>query len=274
MNSHSLTEDPFKILDVNYGDNLQTIRERFKALVLRYHPDRKNGNAEMFQKVKNSYAYIYKFKKNQQNHKKKQNRTFENFLQERKIADKINSNQQTRKQILQPNNLDQNAFNNIFEKNKILTAYDAGREEFLKNETNAKKKAIVVVKDPKIFADSMDVAELGVETVDDFSTYTRKKESNKISCADIKYAYENKEILQGNMKNIRQDSFLRNASQVEHLQNQRQNISYEMSPQEKLWYDMKQKEIEEDEQKRLHFVNKQKEISERQFLRVSKYLTQ
>ena len=273
MNKTYVSEDPFKVLDVKYSDDLKTIREKFKKLVLKYHPDRKYGDADKFQRIKDSYAYIFKFKKSQQNEYQKQNRTFEKYLEDRGIEDKITQNRRTRKQVLQPNNLDSATFNDIFEKNKIKDAYDTGRQDFLKDEMNKTKMQIKVVDEPEIFPDFGNIRQLGVETVDDFSTYVKRKNNKEISCSDIKYAYANREILEHNMKNIRGDSYLKNADQVDKLQRKRNNISYEMSTQEKLWNDMKQKELEEKEQKRLHFINKQKEISERQFLRVSKYLT-
>ena len=70
-----MSENPFEILNVNYSDDLKIIRERFKKLVLKYHPDRKMGNKDKFQKIKDSYAYIYKLKKTQERGNKKQNRT-------------------------------------------------------------------------------------------------------------------------------------------------------------------------------------------------------
>lgn len=273
MEKKYLEEDPFLLLNVKYSAELPTVREKFKKLVLKHHPDR-GGDPVMFQRIKNAYSYIFKLRKRQQNEIKKQNRTFNKFLEQRTVEDTITKNKQNRKQVLNPSNLDYNTFNTLYEKNRIKDAYDVGRKNFLQQETDKKKRAIMIVKEPKIFGDGFlnNVKELGIETVDDFSTYVKKK--GEVPCSDIKYAYENKEILENNMKNTRKDSYLSNDTkqQIQELRNKRNNISFNMTPQEKLMYDMQIKETEEAEQKRLHFINKQNEIAQRQFLRVSQFI--
>ena len=60
----SNTMDPYKVLGVPYDADIQQIREQFKKLVLKAHPDR-GGNQKVFQLIKNAYSYLYKYKTNE-----------------------------------------------------------------------------------------------------------------------------------------------------------------------------------------------------------------
>ncbi len=51
--------DPYEILEVDYDASLTTIREAFKKLVLKHHPDR-GGNPQHFHIIKGAYSYIFK----------------------------------------------------------------------------------------------------------------------------------------------------------------------------------------------------------------------
>ena len=50
MNDSQVELDPYEVLGVDYEAELPEIREAFKKLVLKHHPDR-GGNARSFQLI-------------------------------------------------------------------------------------------------------------------------------------------------------------------------------------------------------------------------------
>jgi len=212
-----------KILKIKPQDNLNKIRNNFKKLALKYHPDKKQGNSEYFQQIKNAYSYLYKIKTEELQNKKKQNRTMSTYRKERKMPNIYNQNITTRN------------FNEQFEKNRIKDAYDEGRLDFLNKDNSKIKLPVAIIKKPKLLQNSImnNCRQLDIQSIDDFSSFINNKtnNSNQISCFDIKYAYENKESIDS-VKNIEKytknsDNLIRNPyaknldNDIYKLQNQR-----------------------------------------------------
>ena len=59
----TMRDDPYTILEVNRGDTLDTIKKAYKRLALRWHPDKKNGNEEMFKRITVAYDALNPDKK-------------------------------------------------------------------------------------------------------------------------------------------------------------------------------------------------------------------
>lgn len=256
--------DPFKFLGVEYSATLNEIREKFKKLVLKYHPDRPNGNVEYFMKIKKAYSSIYNYKLQQEKELKKQQRTYNAYKNQRdaQLTD------------LQPNlkyhQINQHEFNDIFENTKIRDLYDEGRGDFLKTKKiNPNKLKISIIKEPEYFDGSLvaNKRELGKETVNDYSTYVnRNKNQRNIPCSDLKFAYENRESVE-KMGNTRADSFL-SSKKLQNLQKRRNNITHKMSKNEKEYYRQQEKQKNEQEYKRRFIHNRQQQIVQRQFERL------
>ena len=51
-----MNENPYKILELNKNASKAEIKKKYRALSLKYHPDRPDGNKEIFQKILNSEA--------------------------------------------------------------------------------------------------------------------------------------------------------------------------------------------------------------------------
>ncbi|KAI5181042.1 DnaJ-like protein subfamily C member 9 [Nematocida sp. AWRm80] len=47
-----------KVLNCNTDDTIETIRERYKKLAMKYHPDRPNGNESLFIEVNKAYEIL------------------------------------------------------------------------------------------------------------------------------------------------------------------------------------------------------------------------
>jgi len=273
--------DPYKVLGVDYSDNLDTVRDKFKKLVLKVHPDR-GGNQKDFQLVKDAYAYIYKYKKKMEKQLSNETRKVEEVKTEHindinSIKTRMDSN--LKATGLNPKAIDMTKFNKIFQDVRIKDAYDDGAGDFMKKDVNQEKLQIAVVEDPlSATAMSMgNVRELGVETVKDFSSFNLSKRGDSrncqtFDCTDVRVAYQNREIIEGNMKNVREDSFLTGGTSVDKLIRKRAVIP-EMNPQELMRQEMRQKEEFAAEELRRHRAYQQDKMAERQFNNFANYLT-
>lgn len=272
------------ILGVSMDTSLNEIREKFKKLVLIHHPDR-GGLINNFNKIKNAYNCIYIVKKNEEQQTRRENMKMSDYLAER--------NKQTT--LFQHNNgsinhtnpsiiTNEHLFNEQFEKNKQFDAYDEGREYFLKQEKIPEKMQIAIINEPMGFNGSFieNVRNCnGDEVVADYSTYVNKcKNKRDACCYDIQHAYANQPILENNMPNCRQDTYLTSAN-ISKFKNERNSLDIAKNTQkgtqqscsaatctQKLLNDMEQQEKSEINQKRQYSLQKQREIMERQFLRI------
>ena len=53
-----MSENPYKILELNKNASKEEIKKKYRVLSLKYHPDRPEGNKEMFQKINEAYAIL------------------------------------------------------------------------------------------------------------------------------------------------------------------------------------------------------------------------
>ena len=263
------------ILGVRTSATLPEIRENFKKLVLIHHPD-KGGKHDTFNMIKNAYNYIYIVKQNQEKQEKREKMNLSQYLQQRNLqSSMINNMANNGNNMYYASELnDSSAFNEHFEKNKTHDAYDEGREHFLKQNNTPKQMQIAIVKEPCGFNGTFieNVRNCnGDETVSDYSTYVNKnKNKRNTSCFDIQHAYANNPILENNMPNCREDTYL-TTNAISKFKSERNNINIPTTTcntQRELFTNLQQKEKKEQEQNRQYLMQKQKEIMERQFLRI------
>lgn len=75
----------YEYFNVNEIEKMEDLKKAFKTLALKYHPDRKNGNKEIFQKINNEYAELFEIYKNNSTNKAEKNEnidTFRNIINE------------------------------------------------------------------------------------------------------------------------------------------------------------------------------------------------
>ena len=265
----------YRILGVNHDATLTEVRENFKKLVLMHHPD-KGGKREIFNMIKNAYNYVYIVKQNEEKEKKRQNMNLSQYLQERNMQSSMLNNNNNNFVHLPSSTSDlnnNNTFNEYFEKNKQHDAYDEGREYFLKQDTPPEKMQIAIIQEPCAFNGTFieNVRNCnGDETVSDYSTYVnRSKNKRNTSCYDIQHAYANKPILENNMPNCRDDTFL-STSAMSKLKSERNNlnVNFNNNSQQQRFNSLQNNEKQQNEKNRQYSMQKQKEIMERQFLRI------
>ena len=274
--------NPYKILEIDREYTPETLKEKYKEMALKYHPD-KGGDVEVFQDITKSYIYL--LKKYKENMPDKQifelKDEFNNFSKEMK------NNKNT---LLGDRNFNLDNFNNAFDQH--FTKTTKGYGDFLKNgDTNTekeksnsyifsdkfnlsifnkifnttskkmKKDSVVIYKEPEtIFQSSAGYSEIGED--DELEDYTSGFTfDKKIHYTDCKKAYTAPEDL----NSIQMDSF----DSIDQLEKHRKNISYNMSDEDKHKYDnfielnrlkelQKQKKIERND---LNILKKYKKFN-------------
>jgi len=280
--------DPYRVLGVSYSAELPEIREKFKKLVLKVHPDR-GGNPKTFQIVKNAYQYLYKYKTNEAKQLANEKRELEKVKQERKKQSKKMKKAYKRINKLQKinansKNFNNNQFNKLFNEFKTTDADDRGYEvaksskerldasDIQKKYGEVKKMQVAVIEEPEpMELGNGNYKKLGIKHVKDFS----KTHNGGQGFTDIQQAYTNRDVLEHTMGNVREQTHLgRNMdSQLSRRNNQRSNVSYQMNPVEQNRYDMKKQQEIAMEEKRRHRFSRQTQIAERQFQRMQNYIT-
>ena len=269
--------DPYKVLEVPYDADLKTIRESFKKLVLRNHPDR-GGNPTIFNIIKNAYSYLYKYKMEQVEQLKKEQRSFNKYTQQRNFQTeeldrefgklKINPNDKT---------LSHDKFNKLFEMHKVEDADDRGydyvrdnkredAEDLLKKYSKKKvqKMEIEVYEEPEpteLVDDNY--KKIGIKHVKDFS----KNHGRGTGYTDFQKAYT--EYDSSTMKNYRKKEY----KSIDDYKNARANQNFTMTELEKRKMQIKQQEELAMEEKRRYYASQQDKIIEKKFKSFQNYLT-
>jgi curved DNA-binding protein CbpA len=243
--------DPYKILEIDREYTPTTLKEKYKEMALKYHPD-KGGDIEVFQDITKSYIYL--LKKYKENMPDKQIFELKDEFNDFKNDQKNNKNT-----LLGDRNFNLNNFNNTF--NEHFTKTTKGYDDFLKNgeidlntkktENNSyifsdkfnlsifnkifnttskkmKKETLIVYKEPEtVFQSNAGYSEIGEndELEDYTSGFTFDK---KIHYTDCKKAYTAPEDL----NSIQMDTY----DSIDQLENHRKNISYNMSDDDKNKY--------------------------------------
>lgn len=262
--------DPYKVLQVNYTADLDTIRESFKRLALIHHPDR-GGNPQNFNLCKRAYTDIYKYKKQQEQQLKQEQRNLTQVKMERtqSFAPKLDKRQV--KQV-------QRNFNRIFENVRVENANDQGyghiMEQSSKNrddnprlskEKEFKKKQLVIYEEPEGLPTIKENYEvLGEHKIKNFGNQAK-------GYTDYMEAHSGDSIKElENLDNVRNKPKYKS---IDQLQSARSNISHKMTPQEQMKYQMKlEREKEMEEKRKMRFYQHVQTV-EKKFNSIHNYLT-
>jgi len=266
--------DPYEILNVPYDATITQIREQFKKLVLKHHPDR-GGDPNIFNIVKQAYSYLYKYKLNEQKQLEKEQRNFDKYTSQRNFqTDGLEREFQKLKINPKDKNIDMNKFNKIFEEHRIEDADERGygfsrggtreeADELLKKYANkkAKKMEIEVYEEPEPTELTTDnYKKLGQKHVKDFS-------SSRSQYTDLQKAYT--EYDSTTMKNYRTKEY----KSVGEYETTRKNQNFQMSEEDKRKMRMKEQQELAMEEKRRYYVSQQDKQYEKQFNTLSRYIT-
>jgi curved DNA-binding protein CbpA len=229
--------DPYKILNVDKNCSVAQLRDAFKRVAIKVHPD-KGGNDEMFNVVVESYKTIYKKLKSETGDKDFNELKIESILEFKNTKKTKNV---SFKEENATNEEFSTKFNKVFDENRFVgSAVDDGYGQFMsqsskqRDDIDIKKsvnnfkdfnnafdsqevmnKDIIIYKEPEPLTMSKSLAfnELGDDKIDDFSSdttnntnigycdYMKAHTTNKL--VDKRYmkekqSYKNIEDLKGN----------------------------------------------------------------------------
>jgi curved DNA-binding protein CbpA len=223
-------------LPPNY--NQTQLREAYKALVIKYHPDKslRVADTPIFQMLTECYRTLLANLQNQVANK--------DANQLRKEY-KNSSSTPSSKPPPQSKNFDIKLFNQLFTENKIKDVYDDGYAEWANSDTSFKERSkhpIVVYKEPQPLVsniDDLNYYEFGVKRVTDFSAQNRQ-------FMDYRLAHTTDRIIDLNNVKHRKEY-----KSVQELEMDRANVSHTMSPEEMAEYVRLKAKQEKKEQRQL-----------------------
>jgi len=221
-----MTTNPYSVLGISPNDEIQVIKQKYKQLALKMHPDR-GGSTTLFKLLQLSYAKIleeYKLKQIDKAFDQLKSE-FEDFKVDQEQTQKRNVNLDF--QVDQVNHTDQNDFkkhfNKVFDENKQKNPHDRGYAEMmikssknrddikiensLKNFTidkfnnvfdgsdsqNLKKISKRNVPTPHSISKELAFTELGVKQINDFSG--ENKTNNQLHYMDYHVAHSTSKLI-------------------------------------------------------------------------------
>lgn len=274
--------DPLKVLGLPKNYNISMLREAYKNLALKAHPD-KGGSEYLFNLVTKCYKYLvadlrkreadkqfYELKKEFTDHKQKagKQRTKQQVANE-KEEDDYNSLQAM---FYKGSRFDRAKFNKFFEDNKLKDeVIEQGYKEWMEEnkvtnapqykgsfnsqgfnqhfEQNAKvvtnNKHLIKYKEPEalIMAKSLNFTELGQDNIDDFSG--ENKSLKNLNYTDYKLAHTTTRMVDPNTVAKREEF-----RTVQEFERSREKVQHQMTPEELYEYHMKLKAQEKQEEQR------------------------
>jgi len=295
--------NPYEVFGIGNDFTLEQLKERFKQLVLKVHPDR-GGSEELFKMVSKAFKLLLRDYNNRvsdrQFHELK--KEFQQMNLHLGGGDPVQ--RQGRTSQPQPRdeatmaryakehfNIDK--FNRIYEENKSSTIYDTGYEKWMQQqvpeetkdmirnkkgvsadkfnqlfEKNVKvNRDLVVYKEPEPLemAKSIAFMELGKDKIDDFSG--ENKSERNLTYTDYRVAHSTHRLADPRM--VKNMPKYRN---VDELEAARSKVQYHMNENQLREYELKKKLQELKEKKRLETLRKQDDAAVQQYERLNMLL--
>jgi curved DNA-binding protein CbpA len=275
----SKTLDPYKILGVSYSDDIETIRKRFKIMALKTHPDR-GGNPKVFDIIKKAYSVIYNYRKKENEQLKKEERQYDVYVDDRKKqSKKLKKSFKKMKPIKVSNkNFDLKHFNRLFsefkpnddpdergyevEKTDERLDYDEINRRYKKED---KKMEIKIFEEPEpVELTTENYKKLGITKVD---TFSKKNSGKKMNYMDYREAYVQHDDIT-TMGNIREKEY----KNMDDIKRDRSNISYDMTPEQRVEYETRLQREKQMEERRKFTVHQKDVENERIFNRMQNFI--
>ena len=275
--------DPYEILGIEPNASLQEAKISYKYLALKHHPD-KGGDERLFNIITKAFQTISQRLQAIQPKEKVEHNDLKKASKRDFTTDKIKINMNGEKFNL-------NKFNDVYEKNKITNPYEKGYSDWnedLQDENvsigsnvstssfnsafnksrqkNNYSKQIMQHDEPQAtISGDLGFSELGVDEVNTFSK--NEGDSNSINFTDYKDAYttESKLINPDSVEIDRPDS-------INQYRNERENITFSMTEQQKQMEEAKQKQMEDAEFNRMQRVNLFDEMANEQYNKVNQMM--
>lgn len=271
--------DPYKFMKLEYDCTISDLRKRFRKLALKYHPD-KLGSNKMFDLLKKSYQEIFLQLQEEIELEKKT----KSCVKPKKYKP-LNLNKNSKKNILDPKKFDNKKFNRIFNKVRIEDVDDMGYQDYMEKSKNSredifdlskkkikkfKENKLVIYEDPTGYSDNkLQFKEIGIKKRRNFNDNTKINPFYQ----DYKDAYQENPITKENDYLKNNNLIRRDFKNISQLQNQRENISYEMTEEDKLKMKMREKKEKIRERKRLMHLKQQDDKIHQRFLELQNLIS-
>ena len=285
--------DPWSILGLQHGDyDTDRIKKAYKKSALKYHPDRAGDKyKDMFQIITQSYIYLLKKAEDKNELKTKTSKP----VTHTKYEDDIN--EAVENIYIDKDKFDLNQFNNIFEKYKVPSSFDKGYGDMAKEDLNAikdddqifgkkfnndvfnahfntsksKKKgssALIEYQDPSALESSMVNLNTtflgGIDDIDDFGSVNS---SNNLSYTDYKKAHVDETMLI-DVNKVKYKTY----NSIDHLENERSQLSFELSPEDRRREQYLERKRAEDDNQRMQKQNQYDSMIEGQYRKINQRL--
>lgn len=141
LDNFSKNINPYKLLGVDKTTEIAIIKKKYKKLALKFHPDRKTGNSDVFQAITKAYLSIVEDKEKLE----------EKSFNELKSGIK-NTKYESNAPLGKGDKFNSQLFHEIYENNSLPDDNSKGYGEWMKENTNSNKK-----NSEKIFTDKFNI---------------------------------------------------------------------------------------------------------------------
>ena len=248
--------DPYEVLSVSKNCTMSEATSVYKKLAKKAHPDR-GGNSEVFDILTKSYLFIVDEikKKMDKNHQELKENTeeysfnkpegefdinqFNTLYKKFKLSDSNDNGygnmMEKSKAVRDDFNID-NVFSDNFNISVFNTVFDNVKDE------SEQDKTLTVYKEPEAIVPNQSIGYSNIDdmNVNDYGKSAQLNQSNQLQYTDYKKAHTQQLI---NTQTFKKKTY-RN---IDELEKERDNTTFTMTDEERLYYDnkKKQKEIEE-----------------------------
>ncbi len=281
--------NPHDVLGLPPKFTLEQLREKYKAIAMKVHPDRPGGSDYLFKLVTSAYKELVK--KHAAQVSDKQFHDLKNEAKRDILPQKEDGKA----------SFNINKFNRVFEENKLPDdAADKGYKEWmmhtkpvagsgapktakalLSNKFNIERfneafdqipapelKSLTKYKEPTPMVSSgsrLTCTELGIDKVNDYSGDTQK---SGLVFTDYKKAHTTSRLITAEMLKKGESKQLT----LDHVEKERSSIRFTMNDKEKDAYEAKLKYHEQKEKKRLEAIRRKDRLIEQQYMRLNNLL--
>ena len=285
--------NPYEVLDVPRNFTLQQLKDNYKRIALKVHPD-KGGSEQLFLLVTKCFKKLI-----QEYHKREADKQFHEL--------KSDFAKQSECQTMTPTNTEHaykggkfnlERFNKVFDENRVGEVYDKGYTDWMKDakvppedavqkrafgkggksfsvdafnnafesetRVDTSNKYIVKYKEPEALVCAKKIAftELGEDNVDDFSGDNMTKKH--LNFMDYKVAHTTSKIVDPRI--LQQQKTYKN---IKELEKDRGRIQYDMDDITRDEYEYRQQIETLKERKRIEAMRMRDELIEQQYQRVN-----
>ncbi len=280
-----------RLFNLNENFTIDELKKAYRKIALRTHPDRPGGNKEKFQLVTTCYFSLMenlKMRSQDKTFDRLRNDSRDYFDEQNKLSQKYRSNGKNPKPLLNKDDKKFNSkmFNKVFEENKLYDPNEEGYEDWLKNadDTPAPKvfsnkfnidvfnntfndykdtttsQEIIEYKEPQALVSCNNIQYTDIDQSKK-KDYTKSAEkSSELGYSDLKSAYTKTNNLV-NPNNVK----IKQYRDIDELENDRSNISFQMTPEQLRQQAIQQQQEEEEEYRR------QQRIQQRDYMTENHY---